>query len=118
MIDFDAILTEAHAAAVAAQVGAVEGRGLDCGFAWVTIDGTAPLARYCRKEAKRLLAEGAQQGGVRRRLGDKGYPTGWQFWCPGSWAGQSVGVHERGAKAFRDALARHNISATVSSRLD
>lgn len=113
-MNYEKILAEAHAAAKAAQVGMVEGRGLDCGFAWVVVDGQDALARYCRAEIKR-------QGGERqasRNLGSKGYPRGWQFWKPGDFNGQSIGVHEAGARAFRDKLAEYGIRADVGSRLD
>jgi hypothetical protein len=114
MQDYGAIFTEAKAAAVAAvaemQKTYAEGYGgLDCGFAWVTIPGTEPLARYCRKMA-------AETGG--RQYGSKGYPTGWQFWNPGEYGGQSIGFKEAGAKAFQMALAKYGISGTVGSRLD
>lgn len=113
-MNYAQILNEAHAAAKAAQAGMVEGRGLDCGFAWVVVDGTDGLARYCRAEIKR-------QGGERqasRDLGSKGYPTGWRFWKPGDCAGQSIGIHEAGAKAFRDVLASYGIRADVGSCYD
>lgn len=107
----EAILTEAHAAAKRAVTGLVENRNaLDCGFAWVTIPGTHPLARYC---AKRLKADDNPSF-----YGSKGYPSGWQFWKPGGAPVQSVWIHEVGARAFRHALAQYGISAEVHSRLD
>lgn len=42
----------------------------------------------------------------------------WQWWKPGGFAGQSVGIHEAGARAFRDKLAEYGIRADVGSRLD
>lgn len=109
--DYDAILKEAHAAASAAQAGMVENPyALDCGFAWVTVSGNDPLARYCRKVAKTSTD--------RRFTGSKGYPSGWQWWCPGAFSGQAVGIHEVGAGAFRDTLGKYGIRADVHSRLD
>ena len=108
---FTAILAEAYAAADLAQAGKVEDlNAFDCGFAWVTIDGTSPLARWCRQQSN---------GERNRQYGSKGYPTGWQFWCPGNFNGQSIGIHEAGAKAFQDVLAlKYNIRADVGSRYD
>lgn len=107
-MDFAAILTEAHAAAAEAQEGMVENmHALDCGFAWVTIYGTDPLARYCRKQDE-----------MRSIYGSKGYPRGWQFWCPGGARVQAVGIHEAGAKAFAMKLGEYGIRADWSSRLD
>lgn len=107
--DFSTILDEAHAAANATALAVLATRGdhAACGFAWVTIGGNEPLARYCR-----------QQCGDERRFGSKDYPTGWHWFQPANVAAQSVEVHEAAANAFRDVLARHGISATVSSRLD
>lgn len=78
----------------------------DCGFAWVTMSGNLPLARYLRKAG----------------IGSKGYPSGWQLWMPGrneaGFGGQSIAVFEAGAKAYRDSVARHGIVVDVGSRLD
>lgn len=115
MTDYYSILEEAHAAAVDAQIGLADGGA--CGFAWVTIDGNSPLARYCRKVLKEI-PEADQNWRVRRHYGAKGYPNGWQFWQPGNFRGQSIDAHEAGALAFRDALARHGIRADLGSRLD
>ncbi len=115
MTNMETILNEAHEAAkaaVKANAHKENPNAFDCGFAWVTIDGMSPLARHCRKAMK---ASGTRYS---RYLGDKGYPKGWQFWCPGEHYGQSIAVHKEGARAFRDALAQHGISATVGFRLD
>lgn len=111
-VDFEAIIDEAHAAAAAAQQGMVENpNALDCGFAWVTLSGNDTMARYCRHSV-------AAKGGDRQRYGSKGYPIGWQWWCPGGFRGQAISIHEAGARAFRDVLARYGIRADVGSRLD
>lgn len=119
-MDYEAILTEAHAAAKAAQMGMSEGYGLDCGFAWVRLDGTEALARHCRKQLKKDGEDFPDMVMMTRghRYGDKGYPRGWDFWKPGNFRGQSISVHEKGAAAFRDVLAKYNIRAEVGSRLD
>lgn len=115
MLDYQKILDEAHAAAAAAQAGMVENQmALNCGFAWVTVDGTDGLARYCRNAIK---AAGGEHKAP-RGLGSKGYPRGWQFWKPGSFNGQQVDIHEAGAHAFRDKLAEYGIRAEAGSRLD
>lgn len=128
-MDFAKILNDAHNAASAAilakfKCGERE-QPFNCGFAWVTIDGTSPLARYCRAEVKK--AGGAQHASS--TLGSKGYPRGWQFWKPGTWptkaeAGvdkmyeQDMDFHVAGARAFQEVLAQNGYSATVGSRLD
>jgi hypothetical protein len=106
-MDFDRIFNEARNAAYAAchtlpDTGA-------CGFAWVKLGGNEPFSRYCRKLEK-------ETGD--RKYGSKGYPTGWQWWNPGQYRGQSVDAIEAGARAFRDVLAAYGISADVGSRLD
>lgn len=107
---FESLLAAAHQAARDAQAGMKEGTGLDCGFAWVVISGNEPLARYCRSRI-------TQHGAHRSVYGSKGEP-GWQWWKPGAYAGQSIGIHEAGAKAFRDVLAVYGIRADVCSRYD
>lgn len=116
MTDFESILDEAHTAAGAAiaAMPPEDMNALDCGFAWVMIDGNSPLARHCRKMIK---AAGGERH-ANRKFGSKGYPSGWQFWKPGGFGGQAIGHHEAGAKAFRDVLARHGIRADVGSRFD
>lgn len=121
-MDYEAILTEAHNAAreaVAAEVARrpEDERDCDCGFAWVTVEGNEAIARHCRKARKHAEGYNAT-GDVLSRLGDKGYPKGWQWWKPGNFRGQSVRIHEVGARAFRDVLAKHGIRADSGSRLD
>jgi hypothetical protein len=120
-MDFEAILTEATAAAEAAIAakGPENMNALDCGFAWVNISGTEPLARYCRKmiNASGANATPANLAAL-RKYGGKGYPSGWEFWKPGGFNGQAIGHHEAGARAFNEVLARHNIRGTVGSRYD
>ena len=111
-INYGEILNAAHKAAREATEGRPD-RGA-CGFAWVTVDGNSPLARWCRKHAP----AGDNSWQVRRIYGDKGYPKGWQWWCPGEHRGQSVDAHEAGAVAFRDKLAEYGIRADCGSRLD
>lgn len=119
-MDYEAILTEARTAAVKAASHAAmiydDMRG-SCGFAWVQISGQEALARHCRKQLKALPIDGSRTAD-RRAYGDKGYPTGWQFWNPGDHHGQRIDIKEAGAKAFRDVLGKYGIRADVGSRLD
>ena len=108
--DYKAILDEAHAAARRAAYDLPD-RGL-CGFAWVTVEGNSPIARWCRKQA-----QGDTWETGRGYFGDKGWPKGWQWWSPG-YSGQSIAAKEVAARAFRDILATYGIRATVGSRLD
>lgn len=107
-MDFERILTEARNAAYTASKDMPDEGA--CGFAWVIIHGNEPFARYCRKLAKEQPKE--------RRYGSKGYPSGWQFWNPGNYRGQSVDAIEAGARAFRDVLGTYGIRADTGSRLD
>lgn len=108
---YEAALAVAHSSAAAAQIGMSEGRGLDCGFAWCTVHDPAFQA-WARKRA-------AQNDNARRYYGSKHYASGWQFWNPGNWPGQSIGPKEAGARAFRDALAHAlQIRVETGSRLD
>jgi len=134
---WETYLEEAYAAASEAQRGMVENpNALDCGFAWVQVDpGQHPFVAYCRKqrkaaeEARRMAERAAPDGRAGsalwdrvRRYGSKGYPGGWQFWCPGSFRGQAIGIHEAGARAFRDSLALQRgmggARVTMGSRFD
>ena len=146
--DMEALLSACYQkadAAIAARF--VEGKReqpYNCGFAWVKIDGTLPLARYCRAVRKELDIERANLAArataaqdyaevsrINReynikmnRYGDKGEP-GWQFWKPGSWPKdapdnyqQDMDFHMTGARAFVQALAEAGIRADASCRLD
>ena len=118
--DYETILNEAHKAAeTAVAIASIkyDEMGGACGFAWVVISGNEPLARHCRAEIKKVPTS----GGVRvwdRKFGDKGYPSGWQFWNPGNHGGQRVDIKEAGAKAFALKLAEYGIRADWASRLD
>lgn len=114
-MDFENILNEAYKAASAGVQEEASRRpedpmAFDCGFAWVTIEGTSPLARHCAKETK-LRGESL-------KYGSKGYPKGWQFWCPGRGSHQSVRLHKAGATAFQEILSKYGIKSTVGYRLD
>jgi hypothetical protein len=105
------VLTAAHAAADNAQAGMVENmNAFDCGFAWAIVHDQA-FSRWCAAKAK--------ESGNRAFYGSKHYSTGWSFWKPGRFNGQSIGIHEAGARAFRDSLA-HALQCNVEmgSRLD
>lgn len=132
-MDFEKILSNAFLAARRATEAEVvrepETSADPCGFAWVYIDGTSPLAHWCRAEIKRRTKHHARPEHVtsdtvrilreaQAFCGNKNDPRGWKWWKPGKFNGQAIRIHEVGAKAFRDALAEHGISATVGSRLD
>lgn len=108
------VLDEAHAAAREAvyNEGPENTMALNCGFAWVTISGNEPLARWCRR------AYIAHDPASRAFFGEKHWDKGWMWWNPGKFEGQQVTHKEAGARAFRDVLARYGIVATVGSRLD
>jgi len=105
----DALLA-AHKAAEHAQVGMVD--AFACGFAWVVVHDRA-FARWCAANSK----EG--NSAARRFYGSKHHDTGWCFWKPGNFNGQSIEAHEAGARAFRDSLAFDlQCRVEMSSRLD
>lgn len=109
---YELALTAAHLMARAAQTGMTENmNACDCGFAWVTVHDRAFQA-WCSKRAK--------ETGNKHFYGSKHWQGGWQFWKPGNAPVQSVGIHEAGAKAFRDTLAtKLNLSQCyMGSRLD
>lgn len=116
---YERILDEAHAAAreAVAALGPENFHALDCGFAWVTINGADPFARYCRDEAKRRGKTSMLTRPDRRRYGSKA-ERGWQWWEPGEFGGQAIGHHLAGSKAFLDVLKNHGITTTLGSRYD
>jgi len=103
---------------------------LDCGFAWVVTHDRS-FNGYCRKQRDILLAK---ESGARinkdeshaselshqaMKYGQKNWSTGWCFWKPGNFVGQSITGHEAGARAFRDSLAHElGIYVEMGSRLD
>jgi hypothetical protein len=119
----ESMLRMAHAAARIAVKDrlAIYGEGAMCGFAWCSIEGNEPLARYCRRRAKESVSSttGLDQEILARRFyGSKGYPKGWRWWNPGDYAGQSIDVKEEGARAFREKMAEYGIRVDVGSRYD
>lgn len=114
---FQTALNNAHKAAAAAQVGMADNpAAFDCGFAWAIAHDLAFMG-WCRKKAKALDAEGKRREAM--YYGSKNYSTGWQFWTPGDFNGQSIGVHEAGAKAFAESLSRElGFRVEMGSRLD
>lgn len=122
MTDWESIIKAAHDAARAAVIAEVarepeNPHAFDCGFAWVTIEGNEAIARHCRARLKDTAPLHRIKGDL-RLYGDKGYPRGWQWWCPGEFSGQSVRIHRKGAAAFAAYLATHGVRADVGSRLD
>lgn len=111
---YSATLAAAYDAARRAQAGRVENlRALDCGFAWVVVRDAA-FMRWARDNAARGITSSAIPS-----YGSKHYAGGWCFWCPGPFNGQSISIHEAGARAFRDIMA-HGLQCNVEfgSRLD
>lgn len=108
---FENALRKAHAAACEATAKEKDyPQRLDCGFAWVVTHDRA-FNGWCRKMAK--------ETGLRQTYGDKNWSTGWCFWKPGNFVGQSITGHEAGARAFRDVILRElGINAEVGSRFD
>jgi hypothetical protein len=81
-------------------------RGLDCGFAWITMPGNIAFGRWAKK----------------RGLAGKDYPSGLSIWYSKlhNLPTQSVSVHEAAARAARDVLA-HGLQTSLigmRSRLD
>ena len=114
------LLTKAHEAASAAILAHFQAGNREApfnrGFAWVTISGISPRARWCRTQQPA------------RRWGAKGYLKGWTFFCPGEWPtgiemgfpvyAQDRDFHLAGAKAFARVLEEHGHKAVVACRLD
>lgn len=113
MTNFEELLDRAHAAALAAAQAneAASPDWFPCGFAWVTVRGTTPLARHCRSMV-------TEHGRNHQRYGDKGYPTGWTWWCPGLPSTQRMTSHEAGARAFSEVLLAAGIECEAGSRMD
>lgn len=89
-----------------AALGDENSRGLDCGFAWVTI-----------RPARGAFVSWLKKHGH----GHNAYGGGWEIWYSEFSDGrtQSISVHEAAAKAFRDSLVQDlGISPTVGSRYD
>jgi len=134
-MDIESILTEAHAAAVAAQSGMVEDQhALDCGFAWAHAEnGRQPFINQCRKAlaaklfcAERDFADGKidrverdrTKNTAERYYGTSHWRKGWEWWSPGGAPVQAIGIHQAGANAFHLALARHGVTCETGSRYD
>jgi hypothetical protein len=126
---FRLILVAAHHAAkeAVAKMGPENMNALDCGFAWVEIDGRHPFVNWCRKNYKIIQKDIDAETDEKmkqllrhhhRMFGSKGVYRGWQFWCPGEFNGQAIGHHRAGAHAFNDVLAKEGIVGTVGSRYD
>jgi hypothetical protein len=97
---------QAAAEAQNAKLGDENCRGLDCGFAWVTMPGNIAFGRWAKKMG----------------IASKGYPTGLSIWYSKlhSLPTQSISVHEAAARAARDVLS-HGLQTSLigmSSRLD
>lgn len=112
VLGFDQLWAETRAAAQKAaedenaKLGPESSRGFDCGFAWVTMPGTLPFARWAKKQ----------------NIASKAYPTGYHIWYSKlhNVPTQSISVHEAAAKAARDYLSHALQTSLISigSRLD
>lgn len=110
--EFAALWERAKAAAQAAaekqntHLGVEGSRGFDCGFAWVSLPGNTPFARWAKAQG----------------IASKAYPSGLQIWYSKlhSVNTQSISVHEAAARAARDVLSHGLQTSTISmgSRLD
>ncbi len=104
------VIEGAKAAAVAAVAADVAkyahlpyGEPAYCGFAWVEIpDGRSPLVREMKKMG----------------VGSKHWKKGWLVWSPGEHRGQSMDIHEAGARAYAAHLRQHGFEAVMGSRAD
>lgn len=111
-MDFAEIWRKAKAAAAAAaheqneKLGPEGYRGLDCGFAWISMPGNIPFARWAKKEG----------------IASKAYPSGYQIWYSRvhDLPTQSVSVHEAACQAARNVLQQELGTSSIStgSRLD
>lgn len=110
--DFALLWARAKAAAQSAaeeqnaKLGNENGRGFDCGFAWVNFPGNIAFGRWAKKN------------GIAR----KHYPAGLSIWYGKlhNVPTQSISVHEAAARAARDVLA-HGLQISeiyMGSRLD
>lgn len=88
-------------------------RGFDCGFAWVHVETRHPFVNWCKAQIR--LAATSEAANV---YGSKGYPTGWQFWCPCDVQTQSITVFQRAAEAFAEVLKTYNVPCGTGSRYD
>jgi hypothetical protein len=110
--DFAALWHDAKQAAQSAaeaenfKLGDENARGLDCGFAWVTLPGNIAFGRWAKKQG----------------IASKGYPTGLSIWYSKlhNVPTQSISVHEAAVRAARDVLS-HGLQTSLigmASRLD
>ena len=117
-MDYENLLTKAFAAAKQAADIEETTNGhnwFPCGFAWVIIPGNSPLARHCRQQ----IAAYSKSGNIPTLdYGDKNYPRGWQFWCPGARLTQRMDTYKAAAKAFAKVLTDAGLDATVGWRAD
>ena len=101
------IAREAKLAADKAQSDwlAEHGDGAYCGFAWVEVQ----VPRTNSREAKALEKIGFKKSWRPRRM---------DMWKPGAYNGQSMDVHEQGARAYAEVLEKYGFNAYAGSRAD
>ena len=111
MINYAEILKNAHDAATAAANQYKNDFGeqqFNCGFAWVIVPTRSAFVKWCKDQP--------ENGNY---FGDKSYPKGYDFWCPGEFMGQDMNCHRAGAVAFAKVLKDElGIDAQVRYKLD
>lgn len=103
----EAVRRQAQQAADKAQSDwlAQHGDGAYCGFAWVDVR----VDRTNSKEAKALAKMGFEKSWR---------PKTMQYWKPGKYNGQSMDIHEEGARAYAEVLRKYGFNAYMGSRAD
>jgi len=101
------IAREAKLAADKAQSDAIADGREDgyCGFGWVEVY----VDRTNSREAKALEKMGFSKSYKPRRL---------DIWKPGAYNGQSMTIHEIGARAYAEVLKKYGFRAYMGSRAD
>ena len=101
------IAGEAKLAADKAQSDHLAEHGEDayCGFGWVEVY----VERTNSREAKALTKMGFDKSYRRKRM---------DMWKPGAYNGQSMTIHEVGARAYAEVLKKYGFRAYMGSRAD
>ena len=103
----DSVRFEAEQAANLAQQEFLSEHGemAYCGFAWVEVY----VSRTNSREAKALAKMGFDKSYRRKRM---------DMWKPGAYNGQSMTIHEVGARAYAEVLTKYGFKAYMGSRAD
>ena len=105
--NIDQIAREAKLSADKAQSDHLAKHGEDayCGFGWVEVY----VDRTNSREAKALSKMGFEKSYRRKRM---------DMWKPGAYNGQSMTIHEVGARAYAEVLCKYGFKAYMGSRAD